>query len=213
MPTLTRAARASSADCRKKTTKNPSPFASHQQSGSRVSGVFINSQDCFFLFGKKAVYCSGAVREGPRRGIIFRSPTISQVDHEFRLSGEPRRAGRFARAQTPPRRQRRADPRPGALPQRGVHAARVATDVAQGLAARRRHQRHPGSRRLLHLRDRSRVDPGHAPRRWKRQSVLQRLPAPREPRGPQHARQRRSLHLRIPRLEVPLQRQPQGHHR
>ena len=51
-----------------------------------------------------------------------------------------------------------------------------------------------------------------APAERRHQGVLQRLPASRQSHLSQRARQRREIHLRVPRLAVQLQRQARAHH-
>ena len=78
-------------------------------------------------------------------------------------------------------RSRHGSDSQGALHQRRLRAARMGSHVDAGLADGRARLRHPRARRLLHLRDRPRIDPGDPTSGWKPGRPIQRLHAPREP--------------------------------
>ena len=89
-----------------------------------------------------------------------------------------------------------------ALHRSGVRAPRVGAHVDAGVAARRTRLRSADAGRLLHVRDRPRIDPDRAPGRRQHRRVLQRLHAPREPAARARPRPRRPLRLRLSRLAV-----------
>ena len=81
----------------------------------------------------------------------------------------------------PRARPRHRDDPEGALHRRRVRAARVGAHVDARLAARRPRGRRRAAGRLVHVRDRPRVDHRRARARRRAARALQRLPASREP--------------------------------